>query len=116
MESKNLVIAALILVLVLFGSFMLWNKVPERTPINPVPPTDVTKPVENTTPKTVGGGGICMDPSNKYSIPNKNGCKNANDLGTCKLDLNGNGVSDVDEICGAGFQKCCCAQGYSNCC
>jgi len=114
MESKNLVIAAALLVLVLFGSFMLWNKAADKTPISPVQ-TEATKPVVKTTPTAVGGG-ICTELSNKYSIQNKNGCKNANDLGTCKLDLNSNNVPDVDEICGSGFQKCCCTQGYSNCC
>ena len=118
MDVKNITIAVVIAVLVLVGSFMVLNRSPQGGG-GPVK-TDQTQPGSTQTRVTgatiPSGTGICTDPSNKYSIPNKNGCKNANDLGTCRLDLNSNKVTDVDEICGAGFQACCCSQGYSNCC
>ena len=117
MESTNLIVAVLVIALVLIGSFVLWNKTPtEKPPVVPDNPVD-TKPTETTTSKAPTGlVSVCMDPANKYSIPNSNACKNANDLATCKLDLNNNKISDVDDICGKGFQKCCCEQGYSGCC
>jgi hypothetical protein len=116
MESKNLVVAVLIVALVLIGSLLLWNKTPSPGP--PIGPDNnhVTMPSESTTPNASGPVTVCTDPANKYSIPNSNACKNANDLATCKLDLNNNKVPDVDDICGKGFQACCCGEGYSNCC
>jgi hypothetical protein len=117
MESKNVAVAVLIIALVLLGSFVLWNKAPaENPPITPDKPADTT-PTQTTAPDAPAGPvTVCTDPANKYSIVNNNACKNANELATCKLDLNNNGAPDVDDICGKGFQKCCCTKGYSNCC
>ncbi|MBN2251734.1 MAG: hypothetical protein JW724_06650 [Candidatus Altiarchaeota archaeon] len=115
---KNLVIAVILIALVFAGSFMLLNKPPgDKEPADTSPAPATTAPTETTNGKTpAGDGSVCMDPDNNYSIQNRNACKNANDLGTCKLDLDGNNIPDVDDICGLGFRECCCAHGYEKCC
>jgi hypothetical protein len=75
-----------------------------------VSPTTTTTPVE-----------ICLDPANKYSIPNSNACQRACSISPtqCKQDLDKNGIYDIDQICGAGFKACCCRVdpvAYAYCC
>lgn len=74
--------------------------------------TSSTSTTSTTTPPEV-----CMDPNNKYSIPNNNACQRTQSLSPdqCKRDLNSNGILDIDEICGPGFALCCCQHGYASC-
>ena len=78
--------------------------------------TTGVSPTTTTTPFD-----ICHDPANKYAIPNYNACRLACSVSSrqCKLDVDANGIYDIDQICGAGFQACCCSAdpvAYATCC
>lgn len=60
----------------------------------------------------------CTDPNSKYSVGHSaDACQRASSINLCKIDLDGNGVTDLDDTLGVGFSQCCCNPGgYGNCC
>ncbi|MFZ2455489.1 MAG: hypothetical protein WAX07_03330 [Candidatus Altiarchaeia archaeon] len=83
--------------------------------------TTVASTTSSTTTTTLGS---CDDPNNPYSIyGTKNPCQKGDLHRTCLVDIASlnpigpaNGIPDLDDILGTGFTKCCCDQGYANCC
>lgn len=79
--------------------------------------SSTTSSTTTTIPKT------CTDPSNPYGIyGSQNVCQKVEENKNCKLDfgtMDGgppNGMPDIDDMLGAGFARCCCDNGYPNCC
>jgi hypothetical protein len=81
-----------------------------------------TTTVSTTSSTTTTLGGLCLDPSSKYSIyGDSNACDRASSIDMCNTDFyptGGNGITELDEMLGAGFSQCCCSPpaGYPKCC
>ena len=77
-----------------------------------------TTVVTTTTSTTTTIPLSCTDPNSKFSLDHSaDACKRASSISLCKIDLDGNGVTDLDDTLGLGFSRCCCwPGGYQNCC
>ncbi len=82
--------------------------------------TSTTIVTTSTTTTSTTLGGLCLDPTSKYSIYGSvNSCRRASDVDQCKTDyypVGGNGIPDLDDYLGVGFAHCCCVNGYPKCC
>jgi hypothetical protein len=77
-----------------------------------------TTSVSTTSSTTTTIALSCTDPTSKYSLGGSaDACQRASSINLCKIDLDGNGITDLDDSLGVGFSQCCCNPGaYANCC